>query len=74
MPPVCMCSLLMSPKIKNFHSVSLVYLVFFNRKLLCEVIEKAAPESFTEHIFIHLSVKTLIHSIRGPIQHFKFLL
>lgn len=71
---VCTCSLLRSPKIKNFHSeqVGLVWF-FFNRKLLYEIFEKAA-ESFTEHIFMHLSVKTLIHSIRAPTQHFKFLL
>ena len=46
-----MCSLLMCPKIKDFHSggVGLVLFSFLNRKFMYEVPEKAAPESFTEH-------------------------
>lgn len=72
---VCMCSLLMCPKIGNFHQMSWFRWSFFpKRKLLYEIIEKAVPKSFKEHIFIYLSVKTLIHSIGGHLQHFKFLL
>lgn len=48
---VCVCSLLMCPKIKNFHSgaVGLVLFSFLNRKFMYEVTENVAPESFTEH-------------------------
>lgn len=72
---VCLCPLLTCPKIKKFQSEQVgLGFFFFNRKLLYEITEKAAPESFTEYIFIHLPVKTLIHSIRSPLQHFKILL